>query len=322
VTRLGIVGERSNPISAAVLQRLLDMSSVHVEWFVEADPSPALWQALHGPRFELGPVARTARAVVRRAPRQSDCRAVCARAGIEYLRPVNQSINSGLPARMYGRSAAEIVIVAGCDQLLDDAGRSLAAERMVNFHYSLLPAYRGKFSLFWQWYLAEPRPGISFHEVDGGVDSGAVIFQAALERREEGYDAMVGRAIEACERRLPDLLACLRSGRRVAVEPPPTPSYFPARAFADLVTPTRRRTVDEVTTVFRRMGFLRLANGLVVRDLVASVQGAVPDTPKLGSQGITVPLADGFVIVSVDRRIPFPAVRLALGGGRLLEKLE
>ena len=107
VTRLGIIGERFNPISLAVLRRLLRTERVRVEWFVEADPSPALREALLGPRFAAGGALRVARAILRGRRGRGDCRAVCARASVEYLRPRDQSINTGLPSWMYGRSGVE-----------------------------------------------------------------------------------------------------------------------------------------------------------------------------------------------------------------------
>jgi folate-dependent phosphoribosylglycinamide formyltransferase PurN len=322
--RLGIIGERHSPISSVALERALALSDVRVEWFVEADPALEVWESINGRRFDAGfaaGLARRALTRLRRAP--LDCRRLCESARIAYHRPAAQSINRGLPAEMYDDSGADFVLVAGCDQLLDDAGRRLARERMVNFHYSLLPAYRGKYSLFWQWYLREPEPGISFHEVDAGVDSGSTLYQAALEYRVgESYPELFGRAVSACGDHLPGIVSSLRDERRVVMDPPRQPSYFPAREYLRLVTPAPDRTVEEVLGVFHRTGYLRLANGLVVRHLVASGQGQRDGRIEIGTEGITLPLADGWITVSIDRRVPFALARLLVGRARLLATLE
>lgn len=60
----------------------------------------------------------------------------------------------------------------------------IAAARMgaVNAHSSLLPAYRGMRSEFWQCYLNDPAyVGLTVHVVNTGVDTGDILFSKATE---------------------------------------------------------------------------------------------------------------------------------------------
>jgi len=85
--------------------------------------------------------------------------------------------------------AAEIRTL-GVDVLLHQTpeilhGEVLRAPRLgvINRHLSLLPAYRGAWPVFWQFMAGEQRLGVTVHLVDEGVDTGAVLAQAVVERQ-------------------------------------------------------------------------------------------------------------------------------------------
>jgi folate-dependent phosphoribosylglycinamide formyltransferase PurN len=54
---------------------------------------------------------------------------------------------------------------------------------VLNRHLSALPAYRGAWPVFWQFVNDEPQLGITIHLVEEGIDTGAVLAQATIERR-------------------------------------------------------------------------------------------------------------------------------------------
>jgi folate-dependent phosphoribosylglycinamide formyltransferase PurN len=65
---------------------------------------------------------------------------------------------------------------------------------VLNRHMSLLPAYRGAWPIFWQFANGEREVGISFHVVDEGIDSGAVVVQEAITRdRHESMRSLLKR---------------------------------------------------------------------------------------------------------------------------------
>jgi folate-dependent phosphoribosylglycinamide formyltransferase PurN len=52
------------------------------------------------------------------------------------------------------------------------------SNKIINAHTSILPHFKGSFSEFWQFYHRDfSNAGVTFHEVDSGVDTGNVIFQ-------------------------------------------------------------------------------------------------------------------------------------------------
>ena len=57
------------------------------------------------------------------------------------------------------------------------------SNKIINAHTSILPHYKGSFSEFWQFYNRDfVNAGVTFHEVDSGVDTGNIICQlSALE---------------------------------------------------------------------------------------------------------------------------------------------
>lgn len=94
------------------------------------------------------------------------------------------------------------------------------AAQIVNIHPSLLPAYPGLDSVQRAVAAGEPRIGVTLHQVDEGMDTGAIIAQDSVPRRPgEGMDALMAR-VHALEHRLyTDFL------RQVATGHPPT-SHF------------------------------------------------------------------------------------------------
>jgi len=53
---------------------------------------------------------------------------------------------------------------------------------IINKHSALLPSYRGVFPFFWTRLKGDPM-GITFHEVDAGIDTGAILLQERYRRR-------------------------------------------------------------------------------------------------------------------------------------------
>ena len=58
---------------------------------------------------------------------------------------------------------------------------ALARRRVLNKHSSLLPAYRGRKAEFWTLYHKDlERLGVTVHEVDPGLDTGAILLQEKM----------------------------------------------------------------------------------------------------------------------------------------------
>jgi methionyl-tRNA formyltransferase len=74
---------------------------------------------------------------------------------------------------------ADLIAVAGFSQILKPATIN-AARFAVNFHPSLLPAYRGPSPSYWIIKNRERESGVSCHILEPGIDSGNVLFHEAF----------------------------------------------------------------------------------------------------------------------------------------------
>ncbi|HEY1714696.1 MAG TPA: phosphoribosylglycinamide formyltransferase [Solirubrobacteraceae bacterium] len=87
----------------------------------------------------------------------------------------------------------ELVVLAGYMQLLSDAFLAAFPDRVINVHPSLLPAFPGLGAVQQALDYGAKVFGVSVFFVDGGVDTGPVIFQRALELPEAtDADAVLG----------------------------------------------------------------------------------------------------------------------------------
>lgn len=75
----------------------------------------------------------------------------------------------------------ELVVLAGYMQLLNPAFLASFPHRVINVHPALLPAFAGLKAVQQALDYGVKVFGVTVHFVDGGVDSGPVILQRALE---------------------------------------------------------------------------------------------------------------------------------------------
>jgi phosphoribosylglycinamide formyltransferase-1 len=76
---------------------------------------------------------------------------------------------------------AELVVLAGYMQLLSGEFLTRFPERVINVHPALLPAFPGLRPVQDALAYGVKVFGVTVHFVDGGVDSGPVILQRALD---------------------------------------------------------------------------------------------------------------------------------------------
>ena len=113
---------------------------------------------------------------------------------------LDRARGAGIDARVFARAAfadraardaamvawlrernVELVVLAGYMQLLSDAFLAAFPDRVINVHPSLLPAFPGLGAVQQALDYGAKVFGVSVFFVDGGVDTGPVIFQRALE---------------------------------------------------------------------------------------------------------------------------------------------
>lgn len=111
------------------------------------------------------------------------------------------------------RRQVDLVVLAGYMRLLTPVLVDRYTGRMINIHPSLLPAFPGKDAIGQAWEYGVKTTGITVHLVDGGMDTGAVIAQKAVEIRNEDSLESLEEKIHAAEKELyPEVVSWFAKG--------------------------------------------------------------------------------------------------------------
>lgn len=115
---------------------------------------------------------------------------VADRPGKEKANPVKElAFEIGLPVcqpqRIKDRETHEIVenlrpdllVLAFVTEIVPQTMIDLATWGGINFHPSLLPAYRGGSAMNWALINGETETGVTIHKIDAGMDTGPIIIQ-------------------------------------------------------------------------------------------------------------------------------------------------
>lgn len=122
-------------------------------------------------------------------------------------------------AEWLGGASVELIVLAGYMQLLSPAFIERFADRIINVHPALLPAFPGLDAIGQALDHGVAVTGVTIHFVDESIDSGPIILQRAVpigvDRDREALEA----AIHATEHALlPRAIALIAAGR-VTVQP-------------------------------------------------------------------------------------------------------
>jgi phosphoribosylglycinamide formyltransferase-1 len=98
--------------------------------------------------------------------------------GAEY--PDRAARDAAMAAWLAGRGV-ELVVLAGYMQLVSPAFLAAFPDRVVNVHPALLPAFTGIGAIQQGLDYGVKVFGVTVHLVDEGVDSGAILFQRAVD---------------------------------------------------------------------------------------------------------------------------------------------
>ena len=127
----------------------------------------------------------------------------------------------------------DLFLVVGWYHVVPRKWRELAPA--YGMHASLLPAYRGGAPLVWAMINGEPEAGISFFELDDGIDTGGIIGQRAVPIRLNDTIATLYARVEMAGRSLlTETLPRLIDGNCVPrPQAPGAGTVMPQRAPAD-----------------------------------------------------------------------------------------
>lgn len=187
--RVLFVGMDLNPISIAVLDTLTRLEGVEVRATVSRKPGMIgrAWRQ-YGWRTVLGGAGKMVRARSRMLLRRFGLKRttgfrslaeVAAARGLE-LRPF-ESINATETIEDFRSFRPDLLLVAACEQILKAPVLAIPRVAAVNVHPSLLPAYRGPKPCYWVLQEGQARTGVTFHRIDEGIDTGAILAQRELE---------------------------------------------------------------------------------------------------------------------------------------------
>ena len=144
--------------------------------------------------------------------------------------PVFEPFNPNTPD-FIGKLAAftpDLFLTAGYMFLLKPLLLSIPRIVAVNFHASLLPAYRGKHPVFWALRNGERLAGLTAHVMDAHFDTGDILYQVRVRtRKRDSVSSLYNRIIEKGVPLVPHLIADIVQGplRRIP-QPEAGASYF------------------------------------------------------------------------------------------------
>ncbi|MNW53841.1 Phosphoribosylglycinamide formyltransferase [compost metagenome] len=122
------------------------------------------------------------------------------------------------------KRGVDLVVLAGYMRLLTSVLVEPYAGRMINIHPSLLPAFPGKDAIGQAWEYSVKVTGVTVHLVDGGMDTGAVIAQTAVDiTPDDTLDSLEAKIHDAEQRLYPQVVSWFATnqvrleGRKVTI---------------------------------------------------------------------------------------------------------
>lgn len=113
--------------------------------------------------------------------------------------PVLQPENPNVPGFVQSLSALspDLFVAAGYMSLLKEQILAVPKIAAVNFHASLLPAYRGKHPVFWALRHGERWSGMTVHGMDRGLDTGGILYQVRVRtRKDDTVESLYARILK------------------------------------------------------------------------------------------------------------------------------
>ncbi|THF78786.1 phosphoribosylglycinamide formyltransferase [Cohnella fermenti] len=121
------------------------------------------------------------------------------------FRPKEYASREAYETDIIGRLEAEgieLIVLAGYMRLITDVLVQPYYGRMINVHPALLPAFPGVNAIRQALDYGTKLAGVTVHFVDGGMDSGPILAQRAIEIREDESEESLTERIHAVEHEL------------------------------------------------------------------------------------------------------------------------
>jgi methionyl-tRNA formyltransferase len=146
--------------------------------------------------------------------------------GTPFFEPVNPN-NPEFFSTLTALSP-DLFVAAGYMFLLKPPLLSIPRIVAVNFHASLLPAYRGKHPVFWALRNGERLVGLTAHVMDPHFDTGDILYQVRVRtRKRDTVSSLYGRVIDKGVPLVPRLIADITQGSLCRIpQPEAGTSYY------------------------------------------------------------------------------------------------
>jgi len=107
----------------------------------------------------------------------------------------------------------DLFIAVGYMFLLKEEILSVPNFMAVNFHASLLPAYRGKHPVFWALRNDEQYVGLTVHVMNSHLDKGDILYQIRIRtRKDDSVSALYSRIIDESKNLIGELIKDTKKG--------------------------------------------------------------------------------------------------------------
>lgn len=127
--------------------------------------------------------------------------------------PSREAYETEILARLRERGV-ELIVLAGYMRILTPVLVEPYEGRMINIHPSLLPSFPGLNAIGQALDYGVKVTGVTVHFVDGGLDSGPIIAQTAVDIRAEDTEETLAERIHAAEQTLyPQVVDWIAAGR-------------------------------------------------------------------------------------------------------------
>lgn len=174
---------------------------------------------------------------------------------LSYLRSVEEVVTNSEDVFATHRHVPDFVVSCGYRHILPATICKEYAGRIINAHISLLPWNRGASPNAWAWYEGTEH-GVTIHEIDAGVDTGAIVAQ---EQVYFGHGETLASSYALLQARLFGLFVgdwpYLRRGfRERRLDQPPGGSYHSKADTERVITPLLTHGWDTPVSVLQEAG--------------------------------------------------------------------
>lgn len=131
---------------------------------------------------------------------------------IRIINPENGVNENDFIERM-SKLSPDYIVLLGCSQILDEELINTSSKGVINYHWSKLPDYRGKFATFWPAYYDDESTGVTLHFINKEIDQGEILLQTEIPiDHNQGHESISAKCIREGRRMLRSLAQQIEEG--------------------------------------------------------------------------------------------------------------